>query len=72
MTLGNNINVHFINKRVPIRASLNTSYIAQIPILKKMLWFLYNKYDIIMAQSTLLAGLKQRKWSKKVMRMIAQ
>ncbi|OCK94572.1 uncharacterized protein K441DRAFT_561074, partial [Cenococcum geophilum 1.58] len=39
---------------------------------KEMLWFLYNKYNIIVARSTLLAGLKQRRWSRKVIRIIAQ
>ena len=37
-----------------------------------MLWFLYNNYNIIVTQSTLSAGLKQRKWSRKVMRIIAR
>ena len=37
MTSGGAINVTFINAYLYIRASLNTSYIAQTPIFKEML-----------------------------------
>ena len=37
-----------------------------------MLWFLYDEYNLIVARSTLSAGLKRRGWSRKVMRMVAQ